>query len=187
MTKSNISTEDKLINAGLKGIDEYYEGLKSVGGTFFDITKSLEKAKEKAFLSYRMIFRKELKELSKEEQHSSFEEQFQLIQPTLRERATLIRDRFQKRLIIKDINTTSANSVIQDALEANGFKAKVEVQSYRAKVALKLTRKYKITFYVKYKDLFKDGEMERIVFGLKEIQNELDELTFPVAVRTRAD
>lgn len=187
MANSQISTEDKLINAGSRGIDEYFDRLKSVGGSFFDITKCLEKAKEKAALSYKMIFRKRLKELSKEEQQSSFEEYFKIIEPALRERATSIRDRFQKRLIIKDINTTSANAILQDSLEANGFKAKVEVQSHRAKVALKLPNKYKITFFVRYKDLFNDGEMERIIAGLKALQKELDELTFPVSVRTRTD
>ena len=182
-----LTIEEKMINAGNKGIDAYYDELKYVRGTFFDSVKCLESAKERAFLSYKIIVRKQSKEISKEELKKGFEELFQKVIPVIKARISSIRDRFQKRLIIKEINTTSANAIVQTSLEENGFHADVSTQTLRAKVSIQLTENYSITFFIRYKDLYEDGEMDRIVRGLKEIRSELETLNFSVSIRRLKD
>lgn len=177
-----FSDEERLIKAANKGVDEYYNELKKAGGMTFDIVKCMDNAKEKAFLSFKSIYRKDIKNITRSVQFSMFEERFHLIEPAIRTRVNNIRSRFQKRLIIRDINVTSANAIIQNALEKYDFKAEVELQSNRIKLSLALNDKYRCEVYIKYNELLREGEMDRVIEGLRDIQADLESLNVSISI-----
>ncbi len=61
-----------------------------------------------------------------------------------------------KKKVVREILTVSAQAYIKDAMENSGLQYMVEFQAYRAKLTVKLSARNKLTFYVNYKKMTQD-------------------------------
>lgn len=101
----------------------------------------------------------------------------------LRHRIEPVRQRHLKKRAVYRINRTAAASLIPAAFKEVGLKAEVTGQQYRAKVEVTLPKDNRLRFYVKYKDLTKDGAMDDVVSAVTELQGALERLGGPVSIK----
>ena len=101
----------------------------------------------------------------------------------LRERIEPVRQRFLKKRAVYRINRATAASLIPSAFKEAGLHAEITGQQYRAKVEVTLPKGNRLRFYVRYKDLTKDGAMDDILSAVTDLSAVLARLGGPVSIK----
>ena len=101
----------------------------------------------------------------------------------LRARIEPVRQRFLKKRAVYRINRTTAASLIPSAFEEAGLQAVVTGQQYRARVEMSLPNGNHLRFYIRYKDMMKDGFMDDVVRAVTDLRDALSRLGGPVSLK----
>lgn len=101
----------------------------------------------------------------------------------LRKRIEPLRHRFLKKRAVYRINSTTAASMIPAAFKEIGLQAIVTGQQYRARVEVTLPKGNHLRFYIRYKDLTKDGVMDDVLRAVTDLRDALDRLGGPVSLK----
>ena len=104
-----------------------------------------------------------------------------LLWDVLRER----RAKVVKRQTITTINFARAKAVISGALSVTGLPFSVYEQQYRAQVVLNLAPRSTLFFYVKYKDVDKEGKMEEMVAAVNSLRLAAKSLGYGTMLKRR--
>ena len=102
--------------------------------------------------------------------------------PFLTEQTRTIQQRYLKQRRVAQINAITANAIIPEEFKKVGLKAKVEGQKYRAKVLVSLNGT-SVRFYVRYKDLGKEGIMDDVIKAVVDLKDALDRLGYGAVVK----
>ena len=101
----------------------------------------------------------------------------------LRKRIEPFRQKFLKKRAVYRINRTAAASLIPAAFQEIGLQATVTGQQYRARVEVTLPKGNHVRFYIRYKDLTKEGVMDEVVQAVTDLKDALGRLGGPVSIK----
>ena len=93
---------------------------------------------------------------------------------TLTERTIIVRDRYLRSRRVSEINAVAARALITAAFREAGIEAQVTGQRYRAKVDVPLPRNGRLRFYIRYRDIPKEGAVDGIVRAAADLRCNLE-------------
>jgi hypothetical protein len=93
----------------------------------------------------------------------------------LRERIERAKDRHAKDRAVFQINSTTALAVIPAALKEAGLAPKVSAQKYRARVEISLPGDGRLRFYIRYRDLLKEGALDSVTGAVRDLKEILED------------
>jgi hypothetical protein len=102
------------------------------------------------------------------------------IQPELAEFIEGHLKQLRSKKMTKDINTSSAKAVIDDAMKEAGLKYRYTGQTHRAKLSVLITKDRCLTVYIAYSKL--NEQLPRIINSLKVIKGELDAIGSSITI-----
>lgn len=102
------------------------------------------------------------------------------IQPELEEFIKEHLKQLRSKKMTKDINTSSAKAVIDDAMKEAGLKYRYTGQTHRAKLSVLITKDRCLTVYIAYSKL--NEQLPRIIQSLKVIKGELEVLGSSITI-----
>ena len=102
------------------------------------------------------------------------------IQPELAEFIEGHLKQLRSKKMTKDINTSSAKAVIDDAMKEAGLKYRYTGQTHRAKLSVLITKDRCLTVYIAYSKL--NEQLPRIIQSLKVIKGELEVLGSSITI-----
>ena len=92
----------------------------------------------------------------------------------LRERIASVQDRHTKEKAVFQINSATALAIIPAAVREIGLDPKVTTQKYRARVDVTLPRDGRLRFYIRYRDLLKEGAVDSVVRAVADLRDILE-------------
>ena len=180
MKKYNELTEEEIINEGLRAVPEYMERIRFSGIFKLEDCVAAEVKRietlyktSRGLRQYTPMGEKDLQEMD------AFTGYFI---PFLTEQTRTIQQRYLKQRRVAQINAITANAIIPEEFKKVGLKAKVEGQKYRAKVLVSLNGT-SVRFYVRYKDLGKEGIMDDVIKAVVDLKDALDRLGYGAVVK----
>lgn len=91
----------------------------------------------------------------------------------LRERIASAQERHAKEKAVYQINSTAAQALITSALREVGVESWVVGQKYRARAHVTLPRDGHLRFYIRYKDLQKEGAVDGVAKAVAALRDAL--------------
>lgn len=180
MKKFKDLTEEEIINEGLRAVPEYMERIRFSGIFKLEDCVAAEVKRietlyktSRGLRQYTPMGEKDLQEMD------AFTGYFI---PFLTEQTRTIQQRYMKQRRVAQINAITANAIIPEEFKKVGLKAKVEGQKYRAKVLVSLNGT-SVRFYVRYKDLGKEGIMDDVIKAVVDLKDALDRLGYGAVVK----
>lgn len=180
MKKISELSEEEIINEGLRAVPEYMERIRFSG--IFKLedcvaaeVKRLENLyrTSRGLRHYSPLGEKDLQEMD------AFTGYFI---PFLTEETRTIQQRYLKQRRVSQINAITAKAIIPEEFKKAGLKAVVEGQKYRAKVLVSLNGT-SVRFYVRYKDLGKEGIMDDVIQAVLDLRDALNRLGYGAVVK----
>lgn len=179
MKRFNELTEDEIIEDALRAVPEYLERIRTTG--VFQLencvaaeTKRIEKLYKAGIgvRQYSPLSKKELQDMDAFTAHFI---------PLLMERTRPIQQRYMQQRRVSQINAITACTIIPEEFKKAGLKAQVSGQKYRAKVVVPLTGT-RVRFYVRYKDMNREGLMNDIIKAVLDLKNAINRLGYGCVV-----
>lgn len=180
MKPYNELTEEDIIQEALRAVPEYLERIRTSG--VFNLencvkaeTKRIEQL-YKAGLGIRQyspLNRKEIQELDALTGYFI---------PILMERTRPVQQRYMQQRRVSQINAITASALITEEFKKVGLKAEVIGQRYRAKVLVELPGTI-VRFYVRYKDLGREGIMDDVIKAVLDLKDALNRLGYGAVVK----
>ena len=173
MKKFNGLTEEEIIRDALRAVPEYLESIRSSG--VFRLEKCVEEETRRLEKLYRTgtglrqylpLSKKELADMDAFTAHFI---------PILTERTLAVQQRYMKQRRISEINAITARELISAEFQKAGLTAEVTGQRYRAKVVVSLPAG-NLRFYVRYKDLGREGIRYDVVGEVLDMINTITRL-----------
>ena len=173
MKKFNGLTEEEIIRDALRAVPEYLESIRASGvfrleKCVEEETRRLEKLYRtgKGIRQYLPLSKKELADMEAFTAHFI---------PILTERTLAVQQRYMKQRRISEINAITARELISAGFRKAGLTAEVTGQRYRAKVVVSLPAG-NLRFYVRYKDLGREGIMDDVVRAVLDLKDAVTRL-----------
>ena len=180
MKTLNELTEEETIQEALRAVPDYLERIRISGEFKLENcvaaeTKRLELLYKmsKGIRQYTPMSKKELQEME------AFVGYFI---PILMERTRPIQQRYMKQRKVSQINAITATAIISEAFKKVGLKPEIWGQKYRAKVLVALDG-FIVRFYVRYRDLGKEGIMDDVIKAVMDVKDALGRLGYGSTVK----
>lgn len=180
MRKFNELTEDEIIDEGLRAVPEYMERIRPSGVfNLENCVKAEIKRVEQLYKSslgirqYAPMTKSQLQEMDAFTAH---------FVPKLTERTSTIQQRYMQQRRVSQINAVTASALIPEEFRKAGLKAEVFGQRYRAKVIVPLAGT-SVRFYVRYKDLGREGLMDDVIKAVLDLKDALNRLGYGAVVK----
>ena len=179
-------TEDEILGEALGAIPEYLERIRQTGRFDLEECVRLELGRiEKLFRGRRgrpvipnmprpQCFRRD--EATAKAEKAALEALLAHFRGTLTQRTIPVRDRYLRSRRVSEINAITAKAVITARLKEAGYESEVTGQRYRAKVEVRVTRGYKLRFYVYYKNVNREGFLDGVIRAVCRIREDLESL-----------
>lgn len=103
-------------------------------------------------------------------------------EPQLRELTAEIQRKYLKGRKLSKINETWAKAIIPEPFKRAGIPVKVIGQRYRAKVVATLPGGTPVRFYVRYKELGKEGLLDDLLTAILDLKDALGRLGYGAVV-----
>lgn len=180
MKKIDELTEEEIINEGLRAIPDYLERIRTSG--IFKLEDCVAAAvrrienlykTSRGLRQYSPLGQKELQEMD------AFTGYFI---PFLTESTRVVQQRYLQQRRISQINAVTATAIIPEEFKKVGLKAQVSGQKYRAKVQVPLNGTI-VRFYVRYKDMGKEGIMDDVIKAVLDLKDALIRLGYGAVVK----
>lgn len=177
-------TEDEILAEALGAIPDYIERIRQTGRFDLEECVRLELGRiERLFKSRRgrpvvpnlprpFSFRKD--EDAEKAEKAALGTLLAHFRGILTERTIIVRDRYLRSRKVSEINAVAARALITAAFKEAGVGAVVTGQRYRAKVDVPLPRNGRLRFYIRYKDIQKEGAVDGIVRAVADLWDHLE-------------
>ena len=180
MKKIDELTEDEIIDEGLRAVPEYMERIRPSGVFNLENCVAAEVRRiENLYKScrglrlYSPLSRKEMQAMDAFTSHFA---------PALTERTRAVQQRYLQQRRVSQINAVTASALIPEEFRKAGLKAEVFGQRYRAKVIVPLAGT-SVRFYVRYKDLGREGLMDDVIKAVLDLKDALNRLGYGAVVK----
>ena len=186
-------SEDEILGEALGAIPEYLACIRQTGQFDLEECVRLELGRiEKLFKSRRgrpvvpnlprpFSFRED--EAAARAERAALEALLAHYRGTLTERTIPVRDRYLRSRKVSEINAIAAKTVITARLKGAGYESEVTGQRYRARVEVPVAKGYKLRFYVYYKDVNREGVLDRVIRAVDPIREGLESLGYGVVLK----
>lgn len=104
------------------------------------------------------------------------------IREPLRERLVPVEQRYLREQAASRINAAAATALIRSTFQAAGLVPYVTGQKYRARVLVTLPGGDHVRFYVRYKDISREGFAEEILKAVQDLGDALSRLGYGAAI-----
>ena len=163
-------TEDEILTEALRALPEYLADIR-VSGVF-----SPESCLNRCFRRIRNLLPEpEEKGLHGPDPRVRKDMEADLVcahfEPMLRERIDSVHRQFLREHAVRKLHATTAIAIIQSTFEKVGLQAEVSGQKYRAKAEVALPGGPTVRFYVRYKDLQKEGLADDLVKAVLDLKD----------------
>ena len=148
-------TEDEIIEDAMRAVPDYLATIRDTGNF------RLERCVDFELGRVRKLFRESRARVFPPSPSKVNLNELDIVlayfEPLLRERTLPVMQRYLKGRRVSELNATAARVILSEALGKAGLDAKVTGQRYRARVDVKIQPGTILRFYVRYKDLPKEG------------------------------
>lgn len=177
-------TEDEILGEALGAIPEYLEHIRQSGR--FDLEECVRLELERIGRLFRSrrgrpvipnmprpfsFGRDEAAAKAEKKALEALEAHFR---GPLTERTIAVRDRYIRSRKVSQINAVAAEALITAAFTEAGIGVQVIGQRYRARVEVPLPRNARLRFYIRYKDIHKEGAVDGIVRAAADLCDKLE-------------
>lgn len=173
-------TEQEIIEEALRAVPEYLANIRATGQ--FDLNACVRREcrriqtlykKHRGIRDYMPVSKQDMQAMDALCAH---------FEPRLRELTAEIQRKYLKGRKLSKINETWAKAIIPEPFKRAGLPVKVTGQRYRAKVVVTLPGGTPVRFYVRYKELGKEGLLDEFLTALLDLKNALERLGYGAVV-----
>lgn len=182
MKRFDEMTEEEIVQNALKAIPDYLESIRETKDFSLDRCIRLEVRRVEDLYKaghglslYAKLDRKTMQTIEAVTAHFI---------PMLMERTLPVQQRYLKEKRISMINAATAKVLIPETFRKAGLEAEVTGQKYRAKVVVPFSGT-SVRFYVRYRDMGKEGHLDGLVQAALDLKTALDKLGYGAALKKR--
>lgn len=182
-------TEEEIFQEGMKAVRDYLADIRQT--RVFSIEDCLDRCLKRIRELYQRSVEPGLtarigrawffKPLTRERM-ADLEQVLARFRGPLRERIAAVEQRYLREQAASRINAAAATALIRTAFQAAGLVPCVTGQKYRARVEVTLPEGNRVRFYVRYKDLSRDGFADEILKAVLDLRNALSRLGYGAAI-----
>ena len=177
-------TEDEVTNEGMKAVRDYLEVIRKTRDF------RLEECVRREMWGVEMLFRRACglrpRDAMSEGQAAEWEQIRSHYLPLFTELTLSLQRDYVKASKLSRMNATTVRAIIPGAFSRVGLTATVTGQLHRALVEVTLPTS-RVRFYIRYKDLEREGVMEDVVKSVLDLKDAMTRLGYGTVVRTRKD
>lgn len=180
MKKIQEMTEEEILNNAARGIHDYLMNIRPHGDFVLEMAVRAQIAQLKQH--YRWSLGLGGRDRLSQRQLQELEQIIAHLEPQMTERALAVQLHYSQNETIWQIQSTSAEALIEKAFRNKGIKVTVDAQRYRARV-LAYLGSHTLRFYVGFKALEKGEEvLEGVVQAVLDMRDALVRLGTAVKV-----
>ena len=177
-------TDEEVITEGMRAVRDYLEGIRSTRE--FKLEACVKKELQRIEVIWRHAAGIRPFEPLGKEQKDEWDKVRAQYQPRLTELTLAIQRDYVRESKVSRVNASVVKAVIPEAFRKAGLKATVTGQVHRALVEVALPTS-KVRFYVRYKDLEREGMVDDVVKAVLDLRDAVTRLGFGAVVKTRKD
>lgn len=182
-------TEEEILQEGMKAVRDYLADIRSTR------VFSLEDCLSRCLKRIRELYQRSMepgqtariggswffKPLTRE-RTTELEEVLARFRAPLRDRLVPVEQRYLREQAVSRINAAAATALIRSTFQAAGLVPYVTGQKYRARVVATLPEGNHVRFYVRYKDLTREGFADEILKAVLDLRNALSRLGYGATI-----
>ena len=182
-------TEEEILQEGMKAVRDYLADIRSTR------VFSLEDCLGRCLKQIRELYQRSVepwqsariggawffKPLTRERM-ANLEQVLARFRGPLRERIAAVEQRYLREQAASRINAAAATALIRTTFQAAGLVPYVTGQKYRARVEVTLPEGNHVRFYVRYKDLTREGFTDEILKAVLDLGDALSRLGYGAAI-----
>jgi hypothetical protein len=177
-------TDEEVITEAMRAARDYLEGIRSTREFKLEACVRAELKRMEVIWRHSVGIRP-FEPLDKE-QKAEWEKVRGMYQPRLTELTLAIQRNYVRESKVSRVNASVVKAVLPEAFKKVGLKAAVTGQVHRALVEITLPTS-KVRFYVRYKDLEREGMVDDVVKAVLDLKDAVTRLGFGAVVKTRKD
>lgn len=182
-------TEEEILQEGMKAVRDYLADIRQTR------VFSIEDCLDRCLKRIRELYQRSVepgqsariggawffKPLTRD-RTAELEEVLARFREPLRERLVPVEQRYLREQAASRINAAAATALIRTTFQVAGLVPYVTGQKYRARVEVALPEGNRVRFYVRYKDLTREGFADEILKAVLDLRNALSRLGYGAAI-----
>lgn len=177
-------TDEEVVREAMRAVRDYQEGIRSTRE--FKLEACVKAELRRIELIWRHSAGIGPFEHLDKEQKAEWDKVRAQYQPCLTELTLAIQRDYVRESKVSRVNASVVKAVLPEAFRKAGLKAAVTGQLHRALVEVTLPTS-KVRFYVRYKDLEREGMVDDVVKAVLDLKDAVTRLGFGAVVKTRKD
>ena len=177
-------TDEEVVTETMRAVRDYQEGIRSTRE--FKLEACLRAEQRRLEVIWRHGRGIRPFEALDKEQKAEWEKVWRRYLPQLTELTLAIQRNYVRESKVSRVNASVVKAVVPEAFKKVGLKAAVTGQVHRALVEVTLPTS-KVRFYVRYKDLEREGMVDDVVKAVLDLKDAVSRLGFGAVVKTRKD
>jgi len=182
-------TEEEILQEGMKAVRDYLADIRQTR------VFSIEDCLDRCLKRIRELYQRSVepgqsariggawffKPLTRD-RTAELEEVLARFREPLRERLVPVEQRYLREQAASRINAAAATALIRTTFQAAGLVPYVTGQKYRARVEVTLPEGNRVRFYVRYKDISREGFADEILKAVLDLGDALSRLGYGAAI-----